>query len=298
MVLVSSLEEMEQLTREFREGIVQPDGGRILKQEHLKYQSEIHFDIPNLSYDILCEVPRLLVRTTIFPNGARYGNSDQYPFWLWMAEVCNYRKWDFEYRDKRFSDLFGLLISSHLAVGIPFPSYPNYYLSRFLGSFHIFATCYAFPFLERCIRYKCHEYVNDDGYIIQDFSIPRFGRSDREYSRGQFISNISHELKLLDKVATTNFREILRRFMDELNEDSWLRLDDPYEIIGNWRNMLLHGEHIWSSGWDATTCLICLVLLSEINAEEYNSKLADLKEDITWRQKQSTTFLWYPYKIE
>lgn len=296
MVGYTSLEEINRLTREFRESIIQPDGSHVLKKEHMEYMRTIHFDIPNFDYDVLFELPRFLVRTTVFPRGCRYGNADQPHFLTWMAEICHYPKWDVEYQDSRFPLLFDLLVSSHLGeTSMPPPSL-NVHLTRFLSNFHIFGACFAFPFLERCIRIKCNKYVKDDGLVIQDFKIPRYGRSDRPYARGNYISNISHELKLLDRyVATSEFKGRLRRFMGELNEDSGMRLDDPYEIVGYYRNTLLHGEHIWSTGWDAAAYLICMMLLSEITREEYNSKIGDLKEHIKWEQKTHSPFLWYKY---
>jgi len=295
--LYSSLKEIDRLTSKFREGIIQPDGSRVLKHEHIEYQEMIHFDLPNLDYDVLFELPRFLVRTTIFPSGARYGNADQPHFLTWMAEICNY-KWDFKFQDKRFRHLFDLLVSSHLADVSSLPSSLNYYLVMFLNSFHTFAACFTFPFLERCIRMKCYKFVRDDGFVLEDFDIPRYGRGTRPYRRGQYISNISDELKLLAfYVAMPEFRARLDRFMDELNEDSWIRLDDPYELIGRWRNTLLHGEHVWSSGWDAATYLVCMILLSEIGRKNYELIKNDIKQLVKWKQKTASPFLWYPYTI-
>ncbi|GAJ03513.1 unnamed protein product, partial [marine sediment metagenome] len=226
---------------------------------------------------------------------ARYANSDQIPFLLWMAEVGFFHKWDFKYRDKRFRDLFGLLIGSHLfdASNINMPN--NYHFTRFIGNFHILPACYSFPFLERCIRFKCHEYVSESGSVKKRFNIP----GERTYEIGRrSISNISHELKLLyHHVASSNFQNILNRLMDELNEDSWLRLPDPYNLIGNWRNKLLHGENIWSSGFEISTYLISLILLSYISEDEYNSKIDSLLEHIQYKQETNSSYLWYVFQI-
>lgn len=295
----TSLEEIDQLTREFRESIIQPDGSRVLKAEHTEYMRTIHFDVPNMGYHVLFELPRFLVRTTIFPRGARYGNADEPHFLTWMTEICHFTKWNFKYQDRRFTGLFDLLVSSHLANASGLPSSLNFHLTRFLGSFHVFAACFAFPFLERCVRTKCKEYVRADGLVLREFRIPRYGKRDRSYDTGDYISNISHELKLLELyVATSEFRQRLRRFMDELNEDSWLRFNDPFELVSYWRNRLLHGEQIWSIGWDAATYLICMTLMSEIPKEEYNSKKDDLKEHIKSKQQTASPFLWYRYKLE
>lgn len=295
---LTSLAEIDKITSDFRKDIIQPDGSRVLQDKHLKFQKTIHFDIPHIEYDILCEIPLYLVRTSIFPNGARYSNVDQLVFWLWMAEVINFEEWDFEYRDERFIDLFGLLISSHFFDVSKITMPTKYHFARFIGNFHILPACYAFPFLERCIRFKCHEYVNEDGTVIKNFNIPRHGRSDRSYTIGQPISNISHELKLLyHYVASTNFRNTLNRFMNELNEDSWLRLPDPFNLIGYWRNRLLHGQNIWSSGWEIATYLICLIILSYISKDEYHLKTISLREHIRYKQKTNSPYLWYFFKV-
>lgn len=298
MVSYTSLGEIDQVTRRFRESIIQPDGSHVLKNEHMAYMGRTNFDIPNLDFDVLFEIPRFLVRTTVFPRGCRYGNADQPHFLTWMAEVCQYRKRNFKWQDKRFTSLFDLLVSSHLGDVSGLPSYLNPYLIRFLGNFHIFAACFSFPFLERCIRTKCEKYVRNDGLVTEDFKISRHGRDHKHYTRGEHISNISHELKLLDcYVATPEFRARLRRFMDELNEDSLMRFNDPYDLIGHYRNTLLHGEDIWSTGWDAATYLICMILMSEIPQGEYDSKIDDLKQHIRFKQRTASPFLWYRYKL-
>lgn len=298
MNCLTSLADIVKITSDFRKDIIQPDGSRVLQEKHLKYQNTIHFDIPHMEYDVLCEIPRYLVRTSIFPNGARYGNVDQRVFWLWMAEVSFFPEWDFEYRDERFIDLFGLLISSHLVDVSKITMPVNYHFARFIGNFHILPACYAFPFLERCIRTKCHQYVNEDGMVIKNFNIPRHGRNDRSYTIGQRISNISHELKLLyHYVASPNFRNTLNKFMNELNEDSWLRIPDPFNLIGCWRNRLLHGKNIWSSGWEIATYLICLILLSYISKVEYNLKIDSLREHIRYKQKTNSPFLWFFFPV-
>lgn len=294
----SSLEEIDCLTRKFRESVIQPDGSHVLKDEHMEYMRTIHFDLPNLDYDVLCEIPRFLVRTTVFPRGCRYGNADQPHFLAWIAEVCDYPNWDFKHKDERFRHLFGLLISSHLADTsslLPSLRRPS---SQVFMRFHVFAACFAFPFLERCIRTKCDEYVRDDGRVIKGFRIHRYGKTDRPYVRGRYMSNISHELKLLDRyVASPELRGRLRRFMDELNEDSLLTLEDPYELVGHYRNKLLHGEEIWSTGWATATYLVCLLFLDEITRDEYNSKMSDLREHAKWKQRTGLPFLWYNYRI-
>ena len=98
-------------------------------------------------------------------------------------------------------------------------------------------------------------------------------------------------------VSSTFFKDILYNFLKELNEDSWLRFNDPFNLIGHWRNILLHGENIWSSGGDIATYLICLILLSNISRDEYNSKIDQLLEHIKFKQKTKSPFLWYPYKF-
>lgn len=299
MVGYTSLEEINRLTREFRQDIIQPDGSIELKEKHIKYSSIIHFDIPNLDYDVLFELPRFLVRTTIFPRGVNIGNTDRPHFWTWMAEICNYSKWDFKYRDRRFPYLFNLLISSHLASISTLPLPLNFYQTQLLSSFHIFAACFAFPFLEKCLRTKCYKYVSEDGVVLKNFTIQLRGRKPRLYTKSSRISNITHELKLLDHyVATSFFRKRLQGFMDELNKDSGMRLNDSYELISKWRNPLLHGEQFWSTGRDAVTYLICMMLLSEISQKEYESKIDDLKENIKWKQKTASPFLWYNYKLQ
>lgn len=299
MSSTSSLPEIDKITTDFRKDIVQPDGSRALQEWHIEYQKTIHFDIPHMEYDVLCEIPRYLIRTSVFPNGARYGNVDQHVFWLWLAEVSTFHDWDFKYRDKRFKDLFGLLISSYFFDVSTITMPQNFHFARFIGNFHILPSCYAFPFLERCIRFKCHEYVRPDGAIIKDFNIPRYGGSYHPYRIGQRpISNISDELKLLYyQVASSRYQNIMDRFMNELNEVSWLKIPDPFNLIGNWRNKLLHGENIWSTGREIATYLICLILLSHITEQEYNMKIDTLREHIRYKQQTDSPYLWYLYAL-
>ena len=67
----TSLEEIDRITREFRDSVIQPDGSQALAIDSMRYMQSVNFDIPNLEYDVLCEVPRFLVRTTVFSSGLR-----------------------------------------------------------------------------------------------------------------------------------------------------------------------------------------------------------------------------------
>jgi len=305
MTSFTLISDIEKQTNEIRKAIIQPDGSIQVKMEQWKYMNSINIDIINIDYSTLCELPRFLMRTSIFPIDNYFHNLDISHFLMWMAEIFSFR-YDFNpdamKQDTLFSRYFKSLLASQL-FSITQLSMENipFYLRESLGELSIFSACFSFAFLERCIRIKCSDFVGDDGLVLQDFNIPRYHRSDRKYVKGNYISNISHELKLLTLyVATIDFKDRLNRFMNELNEVSGHRLDDPFELISNWRNRLLHGENIWSTGLDVTTYLICMMLLDEIPEQIYNSKKDVLKDIIKFKQQDHIRAhdLWYRLKID
>jgi len=301
----TSISDIDEKTNAIRKAIIHPDGSIQVKMEHWKYMNSLNIDILNIDYNVLCELPRFLMRTSIFPIDNYFHNLDSSHFFMWMAEIFSFR-YDFNpdamKRDSLFSRYFTSLLASQLysITSLSMENIP-FYLREALGELSIFTACFAFAFLERCIRIKCSDFVGDDGLILQDFDIPRYHRSDRKYVKGKYISNISHEFKLLTfYVAIDDFKDRLIKFVNELNEVSGHHLDDPFELISHWRNRLLHGENIWSTGLDITTYLICMILLDEIPGQIYNSKKDELKDIIKFKQQDNIRAhdLWYRFKIE
>jgi len=304
MPFCTSISEIEKLTKEFRESIIKPDGRHVLKAEHTKFMRTVHFDFPHLDYKTIFELPKFLVRTTVFPRECRYHNVDQTQFFAWSAELCNYPKWFDKWKDKEFSHLFNLLVSSQLreyTILIPKTINENIHIIDFLTGLDIFATCFAFPLLERCIRYTCNEYVKVDGVVIKHFTISELDGEDIKYGNEgrKRVNNISHELKLLrEYVASPEFRLRLDDFMRELNDASQWGFADPYNIIKKWRNPLLHGEQMSHIGLDFASYLISMLLLNQISEDEYNENLEDIRKLVKWKQRTSSPYLWYRHPID
>jgi len=110
------------------------------------------------------------------------------------------------------------------------------------------ATFLAYPLLEGVIRRKLPNFMSPKGQVLREFQVP-----GRTYKPGERISNLYHELQIIEKESTS---PSLKAKLSCINE-----LQPLFQEIRKWRNSLLHGE--LTASWHSITLflLTCLILL-------------------------------------
>jgi hypothetical protein len=112
------------------------------------------------------------------------------------------------------------------------------------------ATFLAYPLLEGVVRRKLSRFISPDGTVLQEFEV-----EGRKYLVGRRISNLRHELLLLEKESSS---APLRAKLESMN-----KFQSFPEDIGKYRNMLLHAE--LTASWHSLTLLLLtyIILLEE-----------------------------------
>lgn len=151
-----------------------------------------------------------------------------------------------------------------------------------VSSKHIVAGPLGFALLEGTLRRKCPNYVNTDGKIVKSFRLPSRTKS---YDVGISLNRINLVLELLDtQVAADRGRPVaeLANFYAEVAKMYPPPPDVPGHI-DSWRNNLLHGNEYWQNRNPIIANLLCLLVLDEIPATDYdNYRNTDMAQHVSW----------------
>lgn len=265
--------------------------GNIFPGEYEKYRITTNYKITEFPLAVLQEIPIILTKTLqiqIDPH-------DHPQFWAWTAEVVHNLEQEIGLFKCEVAQQFWLLINLNLS-GLMRPpmnkdiqflnmltqKLVGHHVSEVIMHKHILSANLSFPLLEGIIRRKCSKYVLADGTVIRGFCA---GGSSYSPSKGRSrISNLGHELHLLENTANQNLKRAMNSFGNEVKKFDSSNNPDAYEVIYQWRNETLHGQEFWSTKHGVITNLICLILFHEIQDELYSSKLEGIKRHVEWNQ--------------
>jgi hypothetical protein len=110
------------------------------------------------------------------------------------------------------------------------------------------ATFLAYPLLEGVVRRKLLGLISSDGTVLHGFEVQ--GKR-KPYNRGERISNLYHELQLLEK-ETANLS--LKARLSCVN-----KIQPLFQEIHKYRNMLLHAE--MTANWHSMTLLLLTYMI-------------------------------------
>lgn len=284
------LSKIRQLCDRYIELALRPDGSIALTAEHNKLLITRYFDIPNFSLEVLQELPVYLTQTLAFPRGNVIVTQDHTLFWAWTAEVVHQLEREIELFNGDITHFFGLLVHANLSslgraprdrrdmnINSAIRLLVDNHVEAVITEIYTLSAGFAFSLLEKLIRKKCGEYVKENGKIKKDFKI-----KNRPYEQGGIISNLAHELHLLEKIGNENLKKKMQMFKEKLRKAEEKPSKDAYNILKEWRNTLLHGERLFSTTTGIVTNLICLVLLNEIPKDLYETKKEEIKKTVKW----------------
>jgi hypothetical protein len=164
----------------------------------------------------------------------------------------------------------------------------------------------AFAVLEGLLRRKNSRYVTKDGVVLTDFTVHDSGAQPKTYfsSTPRRLNAIDDSLRLFaQRVVVDRGRSCagFDRLQTEI-ETFWPKSDpkdkDAFDMIGSWRNELVHGKGFWTNRVPVLLNMICLLAIDELGPDEYNSLLAefakDLKHHIEVKQKYGYPMFLFP----
>jgi hypothetical protein len=245
------------------------------------------------------EMTRLVVLLTRSLRGQI--NSDHYFLWSWAAHLTvrfgqhgmlGSSDWQ-----PTFEAYVNLLLST--AKLTPGPQsqveqsevlkHANYHALNAISTKHLAAGPLGFALLEGTLRRKCSNYVATDGEILKEFHLP--SRKD-PHKVGKSLNRINQALELLEmKVATDRGRPVeeLANFYAEV-EKLYPSPPTVPDHIDSWRNDLLHGNTYWQVRNPIIANLLCLLVLDEIPAGDYDAyRSTKMAEDLTFMARTRET---------
>ena len=118
------IEKIDLLTAKYRDSIIQPDGSHSIKTEFDKYLILNNFAELELIQDlnIIRELPRFLIRTSMFPRGCCYQNKDHAFFLVWTSKTLQKLIRSPLYEDKNDRHYIDLLINLLFCLRRPSPT--------------------------------------------------------------------------------------------------------------------------------------------------------------------------------
>jgi hypothetical protein len=284
------LSKIRQLCDKYKELALRPNGSVVLTAEHNKLLITRYFEVPNLSLEVLQEIPVYLTQTLAFSRGNVIITQDHTLFWAWTAEIVHQLTRNIKLFNSDITHFFGLLVHANLSslgraprdardmnINSAIRLLVDNHVEAVITEIHTLSAGFAFSLLEKLVRKKCGEYVKENGEIKKDFKI-----KNRLYKQGEIISNLAHELQLLEKIANKNLKEKLQMFKEMLRKADEKISKDAYTILKEWRNTLLHGERLFSTTTGIVTNLICLILLNEIPNDLYETKRKEIEKTVEW----------------
>lgn len=289
------LSKIDALTKKYRREIIQPTGGLVLAAGTLQYAISNNFNQDDITKDyvLFCNLPRFLLRESIFPmHNVIIADSAVSFFDFWAIKTINYfrfhPRWIHQFlfdpeTIKQYENL--TLLESLLLFEIDRAPYsiirertPLWKVINDANSKLL--PCFVFPFLENLVRSECKNLIRQDGTIIDINSFPtklkkqyqnRYQRDPQNFQ----ISNIGDELLLFTSTTTNPLKSTIdftiKEFAKCLNSRS-----NPYKTFSNTRNSVLHGD-IGIQGTMAAKYIIFLIFLSKINATDYNNEFQKIK---------------------
>jgi len=113
MIQSELLEKIDRLSTKYRESIIQPDGSLGIKTEFNKYLFLNNFSEFELiqDFEIVCELPLFLIRTSIFPRENCFQNQDHRFFLNWTSKILQNLIRPPLYKDKHDRHYLNLLIN-------------------------------------------------------------------------------------------------------------------------------------------------------------------------------------------
>lgn len=102
----------------------------------------------------------------------------------------------------------------------------------------------SFPVLEAMCRWYCQSYISPEGCVLQDFDVPWVGGTEIKYrasARNTRISNIGHELSLVDGVSEGSpLQDALRGVAQAVSQSNGHL--EGFQSLLLARNSALHGD--------------------------------------------------------
>lgn len=222
-------------------------------------------------------------------------NADHKHFWAWCTFLTiRFKRQIAAFGDKDWRDAFRSLVdltlssrklrgagSSYLELHQASLEYVNHHLLQTWMDKWMIAAPLALAVLEGLLRRKNGTYVDRDGIVTKQFQLGR-----RPYNINQHLNRIDESLRLFDQ-NTIPDRNRPCTSLGSFNKEMLALYPgtDAYDLIGSWRNDLMHGSQYWMDRVPIVLNLISLLVIDEIDPTTYAAQHADLQRAVKWNEQ-------------
>jgi len=251
-------------------------------------QFVFRYHIEDLPYEVMLHIPVFLTEQLKTIQTANY---DHKIFWSWMGQIILQIQSSYNSIIEQ-ETLYLIELLLHLELSslsrLPINEYVqqlnqiinmvvNPHTQEAIINKHILSLALGFPTLERLLRVLCSNFVDINGNVITEFIL---NENKKTYKKGKRISNIAVLLRLYEeKIATKEQRKILEEFKSIIASFSEKAMD-PYDLIYEWRNDILHGGRPYQNKHSVITNLILLLLLFKLD-KVYDKIREEVKKSIS-----------------
>jgi len=160
---------------------------------------------------------------------------------------------------------------------------------------HIIGGPLSLSVLEGLLRRKSPSFVDSSGLVVSPFTVTESNNRSRRYGPGTKLSrlnSIDDSFRLFEQVTVANRTRACTGLVEMKQEILALYgiTNDVYDLIGSWRNNLLHGEQYWMDRLPIVLNMICLLVLDEIDPAVYDSQLTQIQNRLSFRRQSGIPF--------
>lgn len=243
----------------------------------------------SMPFEVLIEMPHQLTRL----NKVQQLTPDHEFFYAWIGEILIYYNKDQKIIEREVSEEMNLLFHLLLARVTHFNTNANDDRTQKLNEIvntatdknllevgrnrHSIGSFCCYPILEGYLKRRLNHIIKPDGKIKDGKKL--HGRNYTVTSKDRPCSSLGDllhhaiENEISDKYRD-NFEKILE-VITEFSEDK-----SPYDIINDWRNVLLHGQVPRGLKFSIIMNLFSLLILEDIGEDRYKENKKGLLEKI------------------
>lgn len=212
-------------------------------------------------------------------------NEDHFTFWTWCAHVIHHCRVNLSIpmpnwfrNDYELINSFKNIIN--LILMYKYSDFSIDLFSELAGGSFIISASLSFAVLEWLLRRLNSSFVNNDGSVHTQFSVMYSNGRSRVFKVSQRLNQINDSFRLFEDTTCVNRKRKCSGLAELKKEifNLYGSTRETYDLLNEWRNVLVHGNQYWSNKIGVILNTICLLMLDIIGPTIYDSKISDFQK--------------------